>query len=260
MLKTERFTSTYMGIISCLFDDFFDLKGLDRQEIKELMNRENAQQKIAEVSLFEYFRNRILKNIKNYELLNEITQKIYFAQVGSQKQKSNELNENDLKNITFNKGGYSFIFYALPFFNELNETEQNAIFNMGALYQLENDIFDVYTDNMNGVKTLITEALHISIIKKIYNSQLQVTISAFKKLPYKSQNIQKFLINNLLIISRGEVCLNQLQKLADKTAGKFCIENYSRKELICDMEKMSNIFAWIKSFLKMTKLIIVVPS
>ena len=53
-----------------------------------------------------------------------------------------------------------------------------------------------------------------------------------------------------MIICRGNVCLDMLQKKEELTNNAFAIDKYKRKDLICDMEKPVNILKTINYYSK----------
>ena len=96
--------------------------------------------------------------------------------------------------------------------------------------------------SIRGVK-MFFDLQHL-VAQYTFISTLTQLIAQFKSLDYSKKNIEKCLMEISTITSRGMVCLNQLIVL-QKEKGVFNIENYMRKELICDMEKFRNI---LKSF------------
>jgi hypothetical protein len=59
-------------------------------------------------------------------------------------------------------------------------------------------------------------------------------------LNYQPKQIQKTLNKIITVVSRGCVCLEQLLALQGDN-GRFDAGNFTRRELVCDMEKISNI-------------------
>ncbi len=51
---------------------------------------------------------------------------------------------------------------------ELTELEEELLFRIGFLGQLENEIFDIYKDHKVGLRTLATNTRTIPELKKIY--------------------------------------------------------------------------------------------
>lgn len=55
----------------------------------------------------------------------------------------------------------------------------------------------------------------------------------------------------IIIGALGKVCLEQLKKCQQDTDGTFVAASYSRKQLICDMEKWSNRKSYLKISLQL---------
>ncbi len=166
----------------------------------------------------------------------------------SKKQTSDDISVASIREITFRKGGYSLLFYRSVFEHAFTEGEEEALYHAGALMQLGNDIFDVYKDDRQQIKTLITACKQIDEVREIFNEHMGKTISLIRKAAFESKNIDAYLKKFVLGISRCFVCMDQLERLQKKTGGLFIPSEYSREELICDMEKPRNIISSLKYF------------
>ena len=115
------------------------------------------------------------------------------------------------------------------------------IYDLGSLMQFSNDIFDVYKDRDNGIKTLVTETDHIKPIRDLLKQQLSVYYKSTHDFGFPKKQLAQFLsILSLGIFSRAFVCLDQLEKNEVLTGNTFSVQHYSRKQLICDMEVLRN--------------------
>lgn len=110
---------------------------------------------------------------------------------------------------------------------------------------MENDIFDIYKDYTEGIKTLATLSDNINQLRQKYLILMTEVYNAVEKTNYQKRAKRKFQRIISLVMSRGLVCLNCLEKNEKKTDGTFKIEKYERNDLICNME----------SFRSFTKLI-----
>jgi hypothetical protein len=169
-----------------------------------------------------------------------LMQKVFDAQVASRLQTDAGLTHAELETITYNKGGFTMQLYRTAFENEIVESEDALFYELGAIGQLENDIFDVYKDYHAGINTLATSAIDISQLESIFrglNFKIWNSIDTFH---FKSADKDNFKHICSLVIARGYVAIHQLKKVSEKTNGIFQPSEYSRKELICDMEKPLN--------------------
>ena len=103
---------------------------------------------------------------------------------------------------------------------------------------------------MEGVKALVPTETNISNLHYFYKSLVDEVILAVHKTKYHKRNKNKFISYVLIIICRGFVCLDLLEKNERRTNNVFAIDKYERKDLICDMEKPSNILKTINYFAK----------
>ena len=175
---------------------------------------------------------------------------MFDAQVESRAQAGSDLSRQDIREITFNKGGVSLLFYRSVFEHRLASGEAEALYHAGALMQLGNDIFDVWKDYRDGINTLVTSCSNISEVKEVYSEQLGRTLALFRQTGYGRRNVSRFLHKFVLGISRCHVCLDQLERLERKTADRFIPSSYSREEMICDMEKPANMLRSLKHYLQ----------
>ncbi len=250
MTGIERKTSTWQGGLTGLFDDFFDKQEVSQEIIQELVyhsqyiNPEDVNQ-----ALFQKFAKVVLENTPHEEFLYQAITNVYKAQQDSLLQKDSNLDWERIKSITFNKGGYSIHFYRAIYKHPFAEGESAALYNLGALMQLANDIFDVYKDSQNKTYTLPTSCKNISQVREIFDDQMQVTLDSLWKMDYPEKNKHRAINKFMLGIARTWVALDQLQELESNTNGKFLLKEYTRKALICDMEKPRNLFRAVKYYL-----------
>lgn len=241
MSDKERYGITYLGALTGLFDDFFDDHNLSKEHILEMINRpdeelaQNSNQK-----LFIKFCQIALENSEDADQVKNIAFKVYDAQVASHKQLLTETTDEEIAKITMDKGGLSLHFYRSVFSDEINEDEQKMIYHLGGIGQLENDIFDIYKDYQNGIRTLATLTNKINKLRKTYTSLMEETFKLVHQTDFAPKNKRNFLRFISLIICRGFVCLDFLEKNELQTNNKFSLDLYEKKDLICDMGKLSN--------------------
>lgn len=243
MTVSERWASTSQGCMTGLFDDFFDKDYLSDDAVEDMIRQhENAADIRSNQKLFEVFYKKALENSPDKKLLRDALFEVYRAQVESKKQETDSISTKELIDITFFKGGSSVLFYRTVFSAEAIGKEKKLIYNLGSLMQLANDIFDVYKDREAGIKTLVTETKHIREIRSLFKNYLQEYYAAAFELGHPLKNTQAFLnILSIGIFSRCFVCLDQLEKNEWLTGNEFEVSKYSRKQLICDMDKKINM-------------------
>lgn len=240
MSESERYQLTYLGAATGLFDDFFDEKNTPKEHILELINApDKTLAKNAHEALFIRFYMKAL-GAQHADLIKEYSNKVYVVQVLSEQQLNPDIDRKTIQSITYQKGGISILFYRSVFDGKITEAEYELLFHLGALGQLENDIFDVYKDHQQHIKTLVSTEQSISKLRATYISLFNEVHSLLKKTDFPEKGKEQFSNFVSLIGARGLVCLDVLETASKKTNGSFVLDLYSRKDLICDMGTAQN--------------------
>lgn len=246
----ERSCMTYLGGISGLLDDFFDDPERNAGHLEEfVLTPEKLKPKDTAEKLLSKFYISGLEHSPHSYLLKEQALKVYYAQQKSLLQKEKGPDHFQLKECTLLKGGTSFVFYRLCLFDVPTKDEEEMIFHLGGLMQLGNDIFDVWKDLQEGTQTIATQANNINELRKLFTSEILRVQSLTMQLPFPEKRKKKFMQLTILLMSRVFVILDQFEKLQEGSGNVFQPEIYSRKQLICDMEKPKNQFRATRYFL-----------
>ncbi len=137
------------------------------------------------------------------------------------------------------------MFYRTGYDNILAIGEKEALFQLGSLMQLENDIFDIYKDVKSEIATIPTTISQVSELRTLYTEQMNKMIVLCYRMDYPKKQIELFLDRVMPVLNRGFVCLDSYQRLAENNENVFTITSFTRKQLICDMEKPGNFFRTI---------------
>lgn len=255
MTTMERWASTCQGAMTGLFDDFYDKDYMDDESIKNKISFQAAPvTNGSNEKLFDTFYSMALSNVPVKKITQQTLIDVYNAQVESKNQTDAALTLEAIKEITFKKGGTSLVFYRSAFSPDATVNEAKFLYNIGGLMQLANDIFDVYKDREGGIRTLITEAKSISQIRSLFSTILDENYTEAYTLDYKPRNVKKFLsILSIGIFSRCYVCLDHLEKNELNSENKFIVQQYSRQQLICDMDTKKNMLRSAAYHLKTIK-------
>ncbi len=240
----ERLALTYLGGITGMFDDLFDRWNVDPSRIYLLMDNPSSVKPANDFErLFLYwYEGKALQQVSDKLAFREACGPVFDAQKQSLRQlQHNNPSHDEIKEITYLKGGVSLLFYRSALETQATECEKEAFYEAGALLQLGNDIFDIYKDLQSGVMTLATNANDIVALRNEFIRQMHLTIDKFYKINRPNGSISGSLHILMASVSRCLVCLNQLQRLQDSSDGVFRPYTYERKQLICDMEKPVNI-------------------
>ena len=148
--------------------------------------------------------------------------------------------------ITEEKGGASVLLFRSTLRHSLSNAEENALFLLGGLIQLCDDIFDLWHDHHAGIATTATyhaEQVQLPQLRTGFEQQVAATVSAFRKLPYPTKQLETtlFIVHYLISITR--LCLDHYCFLEQKH-GALPLEN--RTLIVVDMQKWPNRFKVIR--------------
>lgn len=255
MTAKERLALTYAGAMTGLYDDFFDQYNKSPERIKLLTSApETSIPEDIQEKLFLYCYNELIR-LSGKEIKKSLI-KVMDAQLHSKDQEKDYLSQEEIKKITYNKGGQSVLFYYTLLRNKPNPEDKQLVESIGALLQLENDIFDCYKDREEHILTLATTTQSIDALRSEYITVLGQCIECLKQTNHTPSN--KIFFRQLLtvFISLGFVCLDCLEKNEKETNGKFLLNTYSRFQLICDIAKIKNILNALKYYLSLKNKIV----
>jgi len=244
----EIMAGRYLGAMTPLFDELFDANELCERGIRDAISSDYPDNEI--IIILQAFRERLLGLVKNREFVGQTLDKIIESQLSSLRQKSHNITHDEISQITFDKGGNALLACRSILDHPMDEIEENAVYKLGALVQMCNDVFDVLEDTQKGIKTMVDGIPDLTSFKSEYQDLIISVMLSFGKANYKKSNLRKFYTQMMLIISRGLVCIDHLQKSQRENNGVFDPSNMSREQLICDMEKPGNLLKSIKYTLR----------
>jgi len=242
MTENERKSITYLASITGLFDDLFDKKDLSESYIRNLLDNPNvhtAANSNEKLLVRLYLLGLEFSDKK--DLIKLYTLNVYNAQVSSKRQNRGNLMREEIQQITFDKGGLSMPLYRCAFDGDIDKIEYDLLYHLGAIGQLENDIFDVYKDYMSGIQTLVTTETNIANLRSTYLDLNHRIMELVDMQSYSERNRRRFKLFANLVVCRGLIGLDLLNRNAKGTQGVFSIGKYERKDLICDMESPRNV-------------------
>ena len=249
LTKKERWTMIYFSAATPLFDDFFDDKNLDVNHLETIfVERENYQPQNSKEKLFFEILLSIKPKIHQPEKFINLCFNIFIAQKTALKQTSKEkLNDPELKKISFAKCSQSAILFWSLLNEDSTEAEKDLVLQVGNLIQYTDDIFDLWFDLKDGTQTLATNATSFIQLENDFNMELENLKSALERLPVVDFYKEKFWKWQWFFFSRTFVETKKLIEL-EHTNQDINLENFSRQQLVCDMEKWSNIWRWAQNF------------
>ncbi|WP_156152324.1 hypothetical protein [Flammeovirga sp. OC4] len=245
MTFEERKYSTYQCSLTGLVDDFFDIQEYTLDEVRQMVSFEkppiNSSEKLSEFlhreSVHFYnTREGYLKSLDDVLCVQEDSRQQFHQGV---------LNKEQLLDLTIRKGGESFLYFIRLYLKKVTPQDDDFFYLLGGITQFSNDIFDLYEDLQENVDTLLTTSTSIKEVKNLYYSLIRQLFE--KSTDTSFQKIGSFLeFYSIGVFNRCVICLDQYESLQKSSpSGIFQPKLYSRSDLICDMEKPSNL---IRSF------------
>ncbi|MFM2439793.1 MAG: hypothetical protein RLZ16_792, partial [Bacteroidota bacterium] len=199
------------------------------------------------------FSEKVTKEIQGFMLNNVPHKAAYIAaskavldiQVETEKQLSATISQAEIENITYTKGAVSVIIYHQCLDIVADQPMLDALFYIGSLYQLGNDLFDVFKDTRDHIYTLPNTCADFVTLRSKFIERVKEQNKKIMALPYplKRKNRFSIIMNN--VNARSLVAIDEWIALEKKCGGQIDFKNKTRKELIIDMEKPRLIIKWL---------------
>ena len=122
---------------------------------------------------------------------------------------------------------------------------KEALFLIGSLYQLGNDIFDLYKDVRDNIYTLVNTCNDYVDFRKSFLERIRLQNKKIMELPYPQKNKNEFCFVMNTINARSVVALDQFIRMQRKTGNKINWQQLQRKDMVVDMEKPRNFLKWL---------------
>lgn len=235
--REEKETGYYVAIATPIADFLVDREKINVARIYEMLEKksDHAWQKMA-YKLLTYS----MKHHPNPGVGKKLIYLTLEAQEESLEQHAKKLGLDKLKSITWKKGGNALLLYRSILQTKISTPEWNAVYQLGGLMQLHNDIFDLYRDMQEGITTIPSSVTSIADLKSIFTQEIEQTYTLFNQLPYSISQRRKFFLLLYLAVHTGYQALDQYAEL-EKKYGSFTPETLTRKELVCDMDHLFKI-------------------
>jgi len=252
----ERKRATLFGILTPVGDDLFDIDKLNNESIRQITFH-------PETVTAKTFSSHVAKEIQTY-LLNAVPHKeeyikaskdVLDIQVETIKQTDPNISIDEMRGITYTKGAVSVIIYHQCLDEAADTQMQEVLFLIGSLYQLGNDIFDLYKDVRDNIYTLVNTCDNYVQFKKDFIERVRLQNQKIYALPYAKKDKEDFCIVMNTINARSLVAIDQFISTQKKYKGKVDWWKLERKEMIVDMEKKKNILKWLNYIFKLPNLI-----
>jgi hypothetical protein len=242
----ERKRAALFGILTPVGDDLFEEDHLSAHEVEQLtlhpdqFEASTFLSKVAkEIQLY------FMQHIEDKENYIKASKAVLQAQLETAKQTNEYISKQELKEITYNKGAVSVIIYHSVLQETLTPTMYEVLFYVGSLFQLGNDIFDLYKDVRDGIYTLVNTCTDFIQLKNEFLERVKQQNMLIYQLPYNKKAKEEFCIVMNTINARSMVALQQFIQFQKKHKKKISWQQCSRKDMIVDMEKPMNLLKWL---------------
>jgi len=242
----EKTNCQLMAISTPLFDYLSDEMQASYNQIRVFLEDPGANELLLTCSKLHQLSKQRTSRPGMFE---KYFAKTMLAQERSIQQKTKWVTEDFLRQITSEKGGHALLLYRSALDHKLLDGEGELIYQLGGLMQLYNDIFDIHRDHLDGIKTMATECTSISSLRSLFQSQIDDIRERLFSLSYRKRNLKMANMLISLTLNTGFICLDQLESLEDHS-GRFDVASYQRDDLICDMEKPSNMLLTLSKTLR----------
>lgn len=246
LTDAERKRATLFGILTPVGDDLFDEDKLDMESIRSItFNPESYTATTFLGNVAKEIQTFLLQDVPHKEAYLEAAKNVLDIQILSVKQTDPQISKLDLEYITYTKGAVSVIIYHQCLNKVADEKMQEVLFLIGSLYQLGNDIFDLYKDVSDNIFTLVNTCDDYTAFRKYFLARIQLQNQKIMGLPYPEKNKTAFCFVMNIINARSVVALDKFIKMQIKAGSKINWQQLQRKEMIVDMEKPRNFFKWL---------------
>lgn len=252
--KKERENNKLYFVLASLYDDLMDENIVTKEVLNEMfLNPEKAKPKSFSENALINTHLKLLNQVGDKAIYQNVLAKIHEAQMDSAKQLKPEISLEDLFSITERKGGYSLLMCRFYINMPVNKYLDDCWYHLGGMIQMTNDLFDIFKDTNAGIHTFANTQNSFEKIRDDYKAQIDKFKLSVEKLDYTNSKKMAFQIKLSLIPALGYVALENLKRLQGNNTSIDPFNNYARKELIIDMEKVKNIIKLFKYSFQIAK-------
>ena len=240
----ERMRFSNLSACAPIFDDFFE-QNANLENVLQLINSpelNDAQTEAEELSVL--FFNNILQSLSHTRQtqLKQAAISLFKAQMESKKQQTQSKTSSQLHQISLEKGGFSGLMYGLLLDESTTEDFLNLSFQLGSYGQLLDDIFDIYDDAQDRIRTFANQADSIQEIRFLVEEKEDEIIQSARRISKSTDHYQSFIKVLQVFSAMIEVAFEQYKNIERNhhISPKNCLE-IERANWIVDMEKASQI-------------------
>lgn len=246
LTDAERKRATVFGILTPVGDDLFDEDKLDIESIRTItFNPQDYHATTFSANVAKQIQTFLLSDVPHKEDYLQAAKNVLDIQIETARQTDSAITIGELEHITYTKGAVSVIIYHQCLDEVADEQLRQVLFCTGSLYQLGNDIFDLYKDVRDNIYTLVNTCDDYAALRRNFLARVRLQNQKIMRLPYAKKNKKEFCFVMNTINARSLVALDQLVRMQKKTGKKINWWQLQRKDMIVDMEKPRNFLKWL---------------
>ena len=246
LTDVEKKRSTLFGILTPAGDDLFDVDKLDTERIHLITyDPQNYTATTFSANVAKEIQSFLLADVPHKEAYLLAAKNVLDIQIETARQTNPAIAEQELEYITYMKGAASVIIYHQCLDDVAGEQMKEALFYTGSLFQLGNDIFDLYKDVRDHIYTLVNTCDDFAAFRTSFLERVDLQNQKIMALPYAEKNKKEFCFVMNTINARSVVALDQFVRLQQKNGKKINWQELQRKDMIVDMEKPRNFLKWL---------------
>jgi hypothetical protein len=242
-----------LSVFGPFFDDLFDDQLLDHAQIELLVADPEAYVPVNQTDqLVTKIYLEILRLTPRRGLFIQHLQALYQWQKASLKQLDDNITEEELYQITYNKSYYAVLLYCAVLDHYPNQEILDLLYPVAGLLQLTNDAFDVWKDMQNGVYTLPNLYRNFEQLQQLFLKETAQINHTLWQLAYTAKAKQSFAITIHSLPAMGWMALEQLQKVTAGINSFAELNALSRQALVCDLDSIQQQMRWLQRIRRFT--------
>jgi hypothetical protein len=246
LTDAERKRATLFGILTPVGDDLFDEDKLEIDSIRSItFHPESYTANTFSAQVAKEIQTFLLLDVPHREAYLQAAKAVLEIQIETAKQTNQSISKQELEYITYTKGAVSVIIYHQCLDEIADEKMKEVLFLIGSLYQLGNDIFDLYKDVRDNIYTLVNTCDDYSCFRKSFLERIRLQNQKIRELDYSKKNKEEFCFVMNTINARSFVALDQFVRSQKKAGKKIDWWQLQRSNMIVDMEKPRNFLKWL---------------
>lgn len=214
LTRKEKKTAIFASAIAVIFDAIFDDLDFPVSKLQKMIQNINDYKstEIIDKLLIDFYKVIYVNMPSRHIIIFEnCIQDVFNAQQQSLCQLK-EINEDQLKSITFSKGGNSALLFRTLLECPFIKGEKSMIFALGGWLQLLNDITNLLEDKNSGTNTIVTKCANIEELQEFYTKCREDSVNKIKLLNYSTKNKRKAIFRIFLLSIWGYTHIHRFRK------------------------------------------------